>query len=133
MKVSSQKLSVQGEAMKAFSRVSDFTALGGMMPGQVQDWKATRDTCSFNVGGMAQISMRIAQRVEPSLVVIQSEEGSPFGFTIAFHFQEEGPGGFTSQVEAEVGVNMVMAAMLKGKMQTFVDVLNQHIKTFCEQ
>lgn len=132
MKVSSSRLNVQGDPHKAYARMSNFSELGGMMPAQVQDWKATEDTCSFDVGGMARISMRIAQKVEPSLVVVSSDEGTPFGFTLAFHFQPEGS-GFVSQVEAEIDVNMVMGAMIKGKMQTFVDTLNQHIKTYCEQ
>lgn len=133
MKVSSSKLNVNGDAHKAFRKISNFAELGGMMPGQVSDWKATEDTCSFNVGGMAQISMRITQKVEPSLVVINSEQGTPFSFTLAFHFLPENGGGFTSQVEAELGINMVMGAMIKGQMQKFVDTLNQHIKTYCEQ
>lgn len=133
MKVSSQTLSVQGDPRKAFHKISNFSDLGGMMPGQVQDWKATQDTCSFNVGGMAQISMRISQKVEPSLVVITSEEGTPFSFTLAFHFTAQDATLFSSQVEAEIGVNMMMGAMIKGQMQKFVDTLNQHIKTYCEQ
>lgn len=133
MKVSSSKLKVNGEAAKAFRKISNFSELGGMMPGQVSDWKATQDTCSFNVGGMAQISMSITQRVEPSLVVINSDPGTPFSFTLAFHFDPDSDTTFTSQVEAEVGVNMVMGSMIKGQMQKFVDTLNQHIKTYCEQ
>lgn len=101
------------------------------MPAQVQDFKATEDTCSFNVGGMAQISMRITQKVEPSMVVISSQEGSMFPFSLAFHFTPQ-ESGFASMVEAEVGVNMVMGAMLKPQMQKFVDTLNGHIKTYCE-
>ncbi|MDE6493627.1 MAG: hypothetical protein K2L50_03475 [Bacteroidales bacterium] len=133
MKVSSSVLPINGDAGVAYRKISNFAELGGMMPpGQVQDWKATQDTCSFNVGGMAQISMRISQKVEPSLVVITSEGSSPFPFTLAFHFEPSANGGFNSTVEAEVGINMVMAAMIKGQMQKFVDTLNQQIKTFAE-
>lgn len=132
MKVSSNKLQVKGDPGLAYRRISNFSELGGMMPSQVQGWTATENTCSFNVGGMAQISMRIAQKVEPSLVVITSDEGSPFNFTLAFHFTPGSQGDFVSQVEAEVGVNMVMGAMIKGQMQKFVDTMNQQIKTFTE-
>lgn len=133
MKVSSSVLSVNGNAGVAYRKISNFSELGGMMPpGQVQDWKATQDTCSFNVGGMAQISMRITQKVEPSLVVITSDGQSPFPFTLAFHFEPATNGQFSSMVEAEVGVNMVMGAMLKGHMQKFVDTLNQQIKNYAE-
>ena len=37
-----------------------------------------------------------------------------------------------AQVEAEVGVNLVMGAMIKGQMQKFVDTMNQQIKAFTE-
>lgn len=133
MKVTSSVIPVNGDAGVAYRKISNFSELGGMMPpGQVQDWKATQDTCSFNVGGMARISMRISQKVEPSLVVITSDGDSPFPFTLAFHFEPATHGQFKSTVEAEVGVNMVMGAMLKGHMQKFVDTLNQQIKSFTE-
>ncbi len=131
MKVSSDKLQVNGDPSIAYRRISNFSELGGMMPSQVQGWTATENTCSFNVGGMAQVNMKIAQKVEPSLVVITSDEGTPFNFTLAIHLTP-GVGCFTSQVEAEVGVNLVMGAMIKGQMQKFVDTMNQQIKAFTE-
>ncbi|MCM1041940.1 MAG: SRPBCC family protein [Bacteroides sp.] len=131
MKASSSTLQIAGPPETAYRKISNFSALAEMMPPQVQDFKATEDTCSFNVGGMAQINMRISQKVEPSLVVISSEDGSSFPFTLAFHFTPS-EGGFGSVVEAEVNVNMIMAAMLKPQMQKFVDTLNRQIKTFCE-
>ncbi|MDE5574155.1 MAG: hypothetical protein K2I87_00400 [Bacteroidales bacterium] len=131
MKATSAPLQIAGNPATAYLKISNFSSLASMMPPQVQDFKATEDTCSFNVGGMAQINMRISQKVEPSLVVISSDEGSTFPFTLAFHFTP-GDAGFTSKVEAEVNVNMIMAAMLKPQMQKFVDTLNQQIKTFCE-
>ena len=131
MKVSSDKLQVNGDPAMAYRRISYFSELGGMMPSQVQGWPATEDKCSCNVGGMAQVSMKIARKVEPSLVVITSDEGTPFNFTLAVHLTP-GESGFTSQVEAEVGVNLVMGAMIKGQMQKFVDTMNQQIKAFTE-
>lgn len=132
MKATSDILQVAGDPATAYRKISDFSSLAGMMPDQVQDFKATEDTCSLNVGGMAQIAMRISQKVEPSLVVITSEAGSPFSFTLAFHFTKTAENMFQSQVEAEVNVNMIMGAVLKPQIQKFVDTLNRHIKTFCE-
>ena len=86
MKATSAPLQIAGAPETAYLKISNFSALASMMPPQVQDFKATQDTCSFNVGGMAQINMRISQKVEPSLVVISSDEGSTFPFTLAFHF-----------------------------------------------
>lgn len=132
MKATSNTLQIAAKPETAYRKISNFSALADMMPPQVQDFKATQDTCSFNVGGMAQINMRITQKTEPNLVVISSDEGSTFPFSLTFRFTPA-DAGFSSVVEADVNVNMVMSAMLKPQMQKFVDTLNQHIKTFCEQ
>lgn len=132
MKAKSNVLKIAGRPETAYRRISNFSTLGNMMPPQVQDFKATEDTCSFNVGGMAQIAMRITQRVEPTLVEIGSEEGSPFSFTLTFRFTPTQENEFESVVEANVNVNMIMAAMLKPQMQKFVDTLNNQIKTLSE-
>lgn len=132
MKATSSVLKIAGRPETAYRRISNFSALGNMMPPQVQDFKATEDTCSFNVAGMAQIAMRITQRVEPTWVEISSQEGSPFSFTLSFRFTPTQENEFESVVEADVNVNMIMAAMLKPQMQKFVDTLNNQIKTLCE-
>lgn len=136
MVVKSDTLQVNGDIYRAFARVSNFSDLGGMMPPQISDWKATQDTCSFSVQGIT-VAMRIAQRVEPTLVAITSESGSPLGFTLAFHFTPAVNGGadaqgFTSRVEAELDINAIMGAVIKGQMQKAVNTLNEQIKRFAE-
>lgn len=134
MKVSSKELQVNGDVHKAFARISNFSALSGAMPpqvSQVQDFTATEDTCSFKAAGM-EIKMRITQKIEPTMVVLSSEEGSPFNFTLAVLFTPEEPMRFRSKVEAELGVNMMMGALLKGQAQKFADMLNEQIKNYTE-
>lgn len=134
MKVNSKELRVNGDVHKAFARISNFAALSGVLPSQVpqvQDFATTEDTCSFKVAGM-EIKMRITQKIEPTMVVLSSDEGTPFNFTLAVLFTPEGPMCFRSRVEAELGVNMMMGALLKGQAQKFADMLNEQIKNYTE-
>ncbi len=127
-KFESDKISINCPAEKIFTFLSDFNNFGKLMPEQVTDWKATEETCSFSIQGMAQLAMKITEKTPFSKLVYSSESPSPFEFTLEMNLGTVSDNQCTSQIIFNANINTMMNMMLQRPLQNFVNLLNQKLK-----
>lgn len=81
-KIESDKVSVNNSAESTFAFLGDFNNFQKLMPDQISNWESTAEECSFTIKGMANIGMRIAERIPSKEIKIQSTAKSPFRFQL---------------------------------------------------
>lgn len=133
MTIESTKININVPAEVVYRKVSNFSNLGSLMPAQVQNWKATENSCSFEIVNMLKISMTIAEKEEPLYVhIVSDKNASSFAFTLHFAFDPIETNACTSIITIGAELNPFMASMAKKPLDTFVNELNNHLKTISE-
>lgn len=130
--IESEKVVINKNYIQIFDFLSDFTHFSNLMPEQISNWNATRDTCSFTIQGMANLSMKIEERIPYSEIKIKSDISSPVEFTMQCFIKniEENVTQFNISFIADLPpmIKMMAAKPLKN----FVDLLTLRLKEFAE-
>jgi len=129
--IQSDKLAIKAPAAALFSFLGDFNRLKDLMPPQISKWESTVDTCSFNIQGMADIDLRMGEKLPYSLLKIVSEGRSPFQFSMNWKFEEAADVTMTS-LSIEAYLNPMLSMMVKGPLQNFVNILVSKLKEVAE-
>jgi hypothetical protein len=129
--IESEKLTIGAPASSLYNFLSDFNRFKDLMPPQISKWESTKETCSFNIQGMADIDLRMAETLPYSLIRIASEGRTPFPIALIWRF-EEVPAGAISSLTIEAELNPMLQMMVKGPLQNFVNILVKKLKEIAE-
>jgi hypothetical protein len=127
----SDKLTINCSSEKIFNFLSDFNNFGKLMPEQISNWKATEDTCSFTIQGMAELSMRISEKNPFSKIVYSSDKVNPFDYNLTILLSDT-DNKTLSQVIFSAELSTMLKMMLQRPLQNFVNILNTKLKEQCE-
>ncbi len=119
----SDRVDINAPSGKVFDFLSDFTNFEHLMPEQIKNWKADKDSCSFTIEGMADLSMRIASKTPNKNIHIVAEGKNPLDYTLdCFLFDKEQD---ESKVEIvfNADLNPFIKAVASRPLQNFVDML----------
>jgi carbon monoxide dehydrogenase subunit G len=109
---------------KIYSFLSDFNNFRNLVPqDRVKNWESTGDTCSFDVEGIGPVGLRIIEKEPYKLIKITSNGKQPVPFLVWIQIKEIAEKDSRIKITADVDVNPVMAAMVKGPLKSFVDTL----------
>jgi hypothetical protein len=133
VEIESDKISIKCSSEKIFNFLSDFNNFGKLMPEQVTNWKATEDTCSFSIQGMAELAMKITDKTPTTRIVYSSESPSPFNFTLVINLGNISESECSSLIAFNADINPMMKMMLQRPLQNFVNILNQKLKETFEK
>lgn len=129
-KVESKEVEINAPVKKIFDFLSDFTNFTLLIPDKVENWKATKEKCSFRVSGMADIGMEISQTTPYSSIVIvnDKEVGTPFSFSFNWDFKSIDESKTKVKSFFDLDVNPMMSMMIKKPLQNFMDILVDTLK-----
>jgi hypothetical protein len=115
---------------EVFAFLTDLNNLEKLMPSQVTNWKSTTETCSFTLGGMATVGMRIAGSTPHSLINLVSDGGKiPFSFTLDIHIGAAPEGsGSTGKLLFQADINPFLRPMVETPLRNFFNMLVGKLK-----
>ena len=128
MKIDSDIVEIENSSANVFAYLSDFNNFKNMMPPQISDWKSTADNCSFNINGMANIGMKIVNKVPSSLINIKSDGKVPFTFDLDVHITEMGENKCKGQLIFNGDINVMMKMMVEKPLTNFFNILANKMK-----
>lgn len=109
---------------RIYTFLSDFNNFKNMVPAdRVKNWESTQDSCTFTVEGIGPVGLRILEKEPNNLIKITSDGKKPVPFTIWIQIKELAEKDSRIKITADVDVNPLMAAMVKGPLKSFVDTL----------
>jgi carbon monoxide dehydrogenase subunit G len=128
MKIESKKATVNTSAEKAFSFISDFNNFQNLLPkDKVSDYQSTADSCSFNINGMATISMRIKNRVPNSKLEVVSDGKNPFNFSLTILLEEQTESTCEAVIIFDADVNPFVKMMVETPLTNFFNMLSEKL------
>lgn len=115
---------------EVFAFLTNLNNLEKLMPSQVTNWKSTSENCSFTLGGMATVGMRIASSTPHSLINLVSDGGKiPFSFTLDIHLAPAASGsGSTGKLLFQADINPFLRPMVEPPLRNFFNMLIGKLK-----
>jgi hypothetical protein len=128
MKIESKKAIVNTSAEKAFNFISDFNNFKNLLPDdKISDYQSTSDSCSFNINGMANISMRIKSRFPNSKLEVVSDGKNPFNFLLTILLDEKTENSCEAVIIFEADVNPFVKMMIETPLTNFFNMLSEKL------
>jgi carbon monoxide dehydrogenase subunit G len=109
---------------KIYKFLSDFNNFRNIIPEEnIKNWESTGDTCKFDVENIGSVGLKIIEKEPNKLIKITGDGDKPVPFTVWIQMKDVAEKDSRIKVTAEVQINPLMASMLKGPLQKFVDTL----------
>jgi carbon monoxide dehydrogenase subunit G len=129
-KIESKEVEINSPKEKIFDFLSDFTNFSLLVPDKVENWKATKERCSFKVTGLSDFGMEIS-KITPysSIEIVNDKEiSTPFSFTFNWDFNPINDSKTKVRSFFNLDINPMMSMMVKKPLQNFMDVLVDKLK-----
>ena len=130
--IESEKNTVHKPAPEIFSFLSDFNHFKDLMPPQVVNWQSTETTCSFTIQGMTDLSLRMAEKIPFTRILILPEGKPPFSFELNCHLTGIGNDTIT-QIVFHADLNPFLSMVAVNPLRNFVNLLNDKLKELAEK
>ncbi|HBZ67913.1 MAG TPA: hypothetical protein DEO70_13855 [Bacteroidales bacterium] len=125
--IKSNRESIGAPAEAIFNLLADYRNFNELLPEQVTNWKVSGDACSFTIKGMADISLKISQRLPNTQVIYSSLNASPFSFELVFNIEANSLSSFIT-CEFRGDLNPMLQMLAKAPLQNFVNMILDRLK-----
>ncbi len=129
MKLNSQPAVLNADQKTVYEFLSDFNNFEQLMPEQIVNWKSDKETCSFTIRGMADLSLKYS-RTEPFHSVEVVPVGKPpIDFTLAINLEphEQDDMKTTGIIEIDSNLNPMMTMIAKRPLENLVNAMSQKL------
>lgn len=132
MKIDSKKTAIYATSAKTFGLVSNFNNFGSSLPSEVTNWQSTENQCSFEISGMAKISIEIIDKIEFSNITYKATANQPIGMVIVGTIEGKGDSCIVA-ISIDADVPMALSMMVKKPLEKFVNILVDRVKEVAER
>jgi hypothetical protein len=113
---------------KAYSFLHDLNNLQALMPKQVINWQSTEDSCSFDIKGMAHLSLERAEAIPEKLIRIKTGPDNPIDIEIRGNFEKLTDNQTSALIEITADLSPMLQLMISGPLQNLVNIMADRLK-----
>jgi hypothetical protein len=124
----SHKVELPVPVEKSYLFLYDLNNLHQLMPEQVINWQSTEDSCSFDIKGMAHISMKRGETIPNKLVRIISMPENPIDLEIRGNLEKQSASQTTLWIELTADLSPMLKLLASGPMQNLVNIMADRLK-----
>jgi len=124
----SHKVQLPVTIEKAYTFLCDLNHLQKLMPEQIINWQSSEDSCSFDIKGMAHLSLERAETIPERLVRIISRPENPIDFEIRANFEKETANSTTAWIELSADLSPMLKLLASGPMQNLVNIMADRLQ-----
>jgi hypothetical protein len=124
----SHKVGIEVPAEKVYLFLSDLNNLQHLMPEQVINWKSTESSCSFDIKGMAHITLERDGLIENRQVKIISTGDNPLELEIRGNIDKMSANQASAWIELTADLSPMLKLMVSGPMQNLVNIMADRLK-----
>lgn len=121
----SKPATLNASQKRVFEFLSDFNNFEKLMPDQVSNWKSEKETCSFTIQGMTDISLKYSLKQAFHTIKVEPDGKSPINFdlmvNLAVNDMDEQKTNGTIEINASL--NPMMAMIAKRPLENLVEVM----------
>lgn len=119
-------LNVNSDFLRSF--MSDLRNFRDIMPEQVENWQAGRNSCTFSISSLGNLGMQKGEFSMPNCFGFISNEQSKVQFELDFYFDDIAEGQMTGYFEIRTDMNPMIEMMAKRPLTNFVNILTENLK-----
>ena len=123
----SAPVSIEAPVERVYSRFSNLENLRSLIENlpadkreQLEKLSITADSITVQGGPTGAVTMRVVERVEPSLIALQPEN-IPMKLSLQLRLSSDGPERTSAVAAIEADIPMMLRPMVKGPLQQIVD------------
>lgn len=126
MQFQSEWQHVNAPIADVYAFVTDLNKLEQLMPDQVINWKADADRCSFTIQGMADLQLRVDERLPNQSMRLVPVGKAPFPFSLEVELKPEAA-SCKAKVQLIAALNPMLAMMASRPLQNLVNIMAQKL------
>ena len=126
MNLESPKITVKKSSQEIFDYLSNVGNFENIMPDSIDKFEAGESSFVFALKGMPQIELELEEMVPPNKIVLGSAN-EKFPFTLTADIQDQSDTSSDVQLLFDGKFNPMVAMMVKGPLQKFIDTLIKNI------
>ncbi|HUX97441.1 MAG TPA: hypothetical protein VMV47_17030 [Bacteroidales bacterium] len=116
---------------EAFNFITDLRNFGRFIQeGTITNWKADKDSCSFNVSMLGTVSVRVIEKEAGKKVVYQGDALSRNDFKIKVVLSASPEGRADVRLQLTASLNPMMKMMADKAINQFMEILINEIENF---
>lgn len=126
MNLESPKIEVKKSSKEIFEYLSNMGNFEHIMPDNIDKFEAGESSFLFALKGMPQIELNLKELLPPNKIVLGSNS-EKFPFTLTADIQDQSDSSSEVQLLFDGKFNPMVAMMVKGPLQKFIDTLIKNI------
>ena len=126
MNLESPKVNVKKSASEIFEFLINVENFEKIMPENTDKFEAQDDSFLFALKGMPEIRLKLQEKIEHNKIVLVSTS-EKFPFTLTGNISKNDEDSSEVQLNFEGKFNPMIAMMIKGPLQKFIDTLIANI------
>jgi len=130
MKIEGNKVTLVAAPKKVFDFLSDFDNYRQLMPDQIVNWKSEKETCSFTVRGMADMSLKFAKKESPKLLELVPNGKTPVNFSLVVSMEPDvlNEQKTVVRVDIDADLNPMMAMFAKKPLENLAHTITNKLE-----
>ncbi|WP_207532837.1 SRPBCC family protein [Desertivirga arenae] len=121
MTVFESKVRINKSVSTVYQFLSDFNNHKQLMPDSITNWTSDKDSANFTVQGMANLALKISNRIENSSIIIVPAADVPFNVDMRWVVVDLHDGTTEAVLTLSAELNMMMKMMASGPLQKLVN------------
>lgn len=121
MTVFESKVRINRPVSVVYQFLADFNNHKQLMPDSITNWTSDKDRANFTVQGMANLALKISNRIENSSIIIVPAADVPFNVDMRWVVVDLHDGTTEAVLTLSAELNMMMKMMASGPLQKLVD------------
>ena len=122
----SPKVIVNKSAQELFNQIGDLNNLRKIMPPQIENFKSTETTCSFQINGMPEVMLKLTEKIQFSKISLTAID-SQIPFSLICFISDKGD-QCQARLEINAKLNMMMKMMIEKPLTQFLNILSSKIQ-----
>jgi len=127
MNLESPKVTVQKSSKEVFDYLSKIENFEHIMPENIEKFEADENSFLFALKGMPEIKLKLQEQEAPKKLVLGSVSDK-FPFTLTANIEEKSDNSSNVQLLFDGKFNPMVAMMVKGPLQKFINTLISNIE-----
>ena len=112
MIIEGKPATINQDIQSVYNFLTDFNNFQSLMPDQITNWKSDKDSCSFTIQGMADISLIFSEKIPNKFITLIPQGKVPFSFSLILKLTENNNNTVVN-VDVDAKLNPMMAMMAK--------------------
>lgn len=129
MNFNSKPVSLNANRKTVYEFLADFNNFEQLMPDQVTNWKSDKETCSFTIQGMTDLSLKYSLKEPSHTIMVEPEGKTPIVFDLKLNLEvndlDEQKTIGTIEINAQL--NPMMAMIAKRPLENLVEVMGEKL------